>query len=96
MTGVCFADAPAKGTKVVLDDQLYLLDRVEPYVRKSGTHSSLLTWLTVCPNCSVAFEVKTGLATKSLNRRCEKCRRPHATVSGKSRKARVNVQVVPV
>lgn len=86
MNHVDYKTTPAIGTRIWLDDQQYALQATEPYRRKDGTASRLLIWRSDCPRCGQSFTVKTGLVTKSLNRRCEPCRlRAKSPVSGRGR-----------
>ena len=96
MNWINFQTAPSIGAVVMLDDQEYELVGAAPYTRRDGQRSTVLTWLSDCPRCGDRFHVTSGLVSKALNRRCEKCakcaRRP---VSGKRRSARVAVKVIP-
>lgn len=67
---VHFLTTPPVGTILMLDAQRYELIGVEPYLRKDGGESRLLTWQAHCPDCGKPFEIKTGLKSKDLSRRC--------------------------
>ena len=62
---------PAPGSVLAVDDQRFRLIAAEPYTRRDGTASALLTWSSACPTCGTEFEVRSGLRTKALTRRCE-------------------------
>jgi hypothetical protein len=47
---------------------------VEPYVRRDGTPSQLVTWRSQCAVCEVPYEVKGGRAAKHLPLNCEQHR----------------------
>lgn len=90
MNQISFNESPAIGAVVYLDDQVYELRGSEPYTRKDGAVSALLTWETACPSCGETFRVKTGLSAGAINRRCANCAKPFKPVKGKrSRKVRV-------
>lgn len=85
MNKIDFRSPPSIGTVVVLDGQEYEMIASAPHHRKDGTATSLLTWVTHCPDCSNPFELTTGLVTKGLNRRCADHRQALKPVSGSRR-----------
>jgi len=77
---------PIVGTELFLDEQRYELVGVEPYARRDGGNSFLLTWRGSCPECGADFESGTGTAGAPPRRRCPPCRLPpgeQRAVSGK-------------
>lgn len=71
-----FDAEPPIGTVIKLDDQAYVLVVSEPYRRKDGSMSRLLTWHCECAQCSAPFTIQSGLSVAALNRRCVKHKRP--------------------
>jgi hypothetical protein len=93
MNHVDYKTAPLVGATIQLDQQTYRLEATQPYRRKDGTASRLLIWRSECPRCGQSFTVKTGLVTKSLNRRCEPCRlRAKSPVSGRGRAQPITIK----
>lgn len=86
-----FLTTPPVGTIMKLDAQPYVLVAVEPYRRKDGQQSKLLTWASDCPDCQSRFEVKTGLKGKDLTRRCPEHRNPNVAVGKQRTKIEVTV-----
>ena len=82
-----FDAVPFVGTVVMLKGQRYELVRLEPYIRKDGTLSTLLIWSSRCPVCDDPFEVKSALKGEP-NRRCPEHRSPGTKVSAVSRQLR--------
>jgi hypothetical protein len=89
-----FLTTPPIGTALMLDDQRYELTAVEPYIRKDGTASRLLTWVAQCPDCGGEFAVMTGLKSKDLARRCPEHRQPLKRVQQGARGQGVKVRVI--
>lgn len=44
MGHVDFTSPPPVGTKLKLDAQVYLVERLEPYMRRDGVRTTLITW----------------------------------------------------
>lgn len=80
---IAFDAVPELGTQVLLDSQAYVLASTEPYTRKDGGASTLLTWHVHCADCDCPFQIKTGLVTKSFARRCPLHRQPALGTRGK-------------
>ena len=52
---------PALGTLAVLPDQrVATLTAIEPYTRRDGAASAILTWTMKCATCSAPYTVTTG------------------------------------
>lgn len=83
--------APALGTVVMLDDQAYQLTGVEPYTRKDGLQSNVLTWTAGCAECGESFKTKTGLKATWLHRRCEAHRQLGKPVTKRGSKVTVRI-----
>lgn len=66
-----FDEAPPVGWLTTHDGQSFVVAAVEPYRRRDGGISSVVTWETVCVDCEgiVRFECGQGLAIK--RRRCD-------------------------
>lgn len=90
-----FTAAPEPGTVVTLDKcQHYELIAVDPYTRRDGASSAILTWRVRCHDCGQPFEIKTGLRSKNWNRRCQSCKAPLHRIAGFHRKRkRVDVRI---
>ena len=73
---IAFSKPPAPGTVLMIDGQRYEVVRTEPYRRKDGRMTTLIVWQSWCPETGHPFELKTGLRTKSINRRCREHRAP--------------------
>src|SRR3546814_394294 len=86
-------EAPAKGTKLILDGQVYDLVSASPHVRRDGSVGRILTWHSACARCGDDFIVTTGLRGHSINRRCQSCKRVGSPVKGK-RGVPVSVAVI--
>lgn len=92
MGHIDFAVAPKIGTKISLDGQAYRLVETRGHRRLDGSDTSLLVWESRCPVCDVNFVAVTGLAQKSLNRRCKDHTKPRKPISGvKGRKVEIEV-----
>jgi len=91
---VSFETAPAVGTILTADDQRFRLEAAEPYTRRDGTASALLTWSSSCPTCGAEFEVRSGLRTKSLTRRCEE-HRTAGPIGKRSKRIKITVVEPP-
>lgn len=76
-----FDPIPDLGTIVFRYGQRYMLDEVEPYVRKDGEASTLLRWRSTCADCGAPFDFRTPIKSKGFNRRCALHRNPGARVS---------------
>lgn len=81
MNRVDFRKAPTLGTVLMVEGQRYELVEIEPYRRQDGQPTLLLHWRTHCPDCAMAFIVKTGLRQKAINRRCPKHHKPRVPVA---------------
>lgn len=84
---------PALGSLLELDAQSYRLEAAEPYHRKDGSASALLTWQSMCPDCGDPFTVKTGLSFNTPNRRCSDCCRPRDRVRQAKRRTRLDISL---
>ncbi len=82
--------APAIGSVLTADGQRFCLVAAEPYTRRDGSASMLLTWRSACPTCGTEFEVRSGLRTKSLTRRCE-AHRTAGPIGKRSRRMKITV-----
>lgn len=87
---VSFDAAPEVGTILTADDQRFRVVAAEPYTRLDGTASTLLTWSSACPTCGTEFEVRSGLRSKSLTRRCEE----HRAAGPIGKRKRIKITVV--
>lgn len=67
---VDFDRAPKLGYILKIDGLMFELVEIEPHVRRDGTPTQLLTWNGYCVDCGAPFQVKTGLRSKSLTKRC--------------------------
>jgi hypothetical protein len=70
--------APFELPRLVIEQmgQRYELVDVEPYRRKDGESSAILTWRGTCLDCGEPFEVKSGcIVSNDLRRRCDKHKR---------------------
>lgn len=70
-TIVRFARPPAVGTAILHDGQEFEVVAVEPYVRKDGAASALLTWRTPCRVCGSPVEFKLGKELRATRRNCD-------------------------
>ena len=77
-----FSEAPKENSVIKISGQKYVLLNSEPYTRKDGKLSRLLTWQSNCRICNVQFEVKTGLTGKDLTKKCENCRKNKVVYCG--------------
>lgn len=68
---VRFARPPAIGTAIVHDGQEFEVAAVEPYVRKDGADSAVLTWRTACRECGAPVEFKLGKELRIVRRNCD-------------------------
>lgn len=71
-----FNVAPRPGeVEMALDDQIYRLVEVRPYVRKmDGAATDLLIWATNCPDCRARMEVTSSkTSAHKVRRRCDDC-----------------------
>jgi hypothetical protein len=75
MTGAPFIASEVK--EVRYRGQVYERDRIEPFVRKDGTASSVAIWRSTCVQCLEPFECTTPAITPRFRpaRRCIECRR---------------------
>lgn len=65
--GIRFAEVPPVGTTIWLKgNQEYRLVGSEPYVRRDGQTSAVLTWATVDPETGEPFGVTTGLTFREF------------------------------
>jgi len=65
-----FSTPPGLGTRFTLEDQSYVLIKIQPHTRRDGRPSMILTWRSQCLTCRANFEVTTGLSLQYVNRRC--------------------------
>jgi hypothetical protein len=66
-----FASIPAIGTSIKWGVQVYTVVATEPYTRKDGKASGLITWETACRDCGEKFNpTKTGLSGTFHQQRC--------------------------
>lgn len=66
-----FTEPPGIGTAISHDDQEFRLVLAEPYTRKDGERSAVLTWASECLDCGGAFTFNSGLAVFVKRRRCD-------------------------
>lgn len=71
-----FDQPPAIGREFSFDGQSFTVTHVEPYVRKDGQASFIITWNSRCPECGGLVENKTGLVARFHRRRCPAHVRP--------------------
>lgn len=89
-----FRTLPDLGIVFAVDGQEYELVKFEDYTRVDGVATNLLVWHSHCPDCGSQFEIKTGLATRAVNRRCSNCKRTGKPVKGRrGRKCQVTVTI---
>jgi hypothetical protein len=88
-----FDTVPPLETVLTYDGQKYRLSAIEPHQRQDGSWTSLLVWVTFCPRCEAPVVVRTSLSMHSLNRRCERHKRPGSRPGGR-RRTRPSVSVV--
>lgn len=69
MSEYAFKIPPAAGYVHERYGQRYELVSAEPYKRKDGALSAVLVWRSTCA-CGAQFEVRAGLTTNGLIRRC--------------------------
>lgn len=81
-----FASAPEIGAVLIWKGQRYELIEVRPHVRKDGAATSILTWLSTCPDCVEPFTHTSGLRSAGPNRRCAGCAKPLRPVGGRRRR----------
>lgn len=90
-----FLTIPPVGTLMMLDDQAYRLTVVEPYTRRDGSPSRLLTWEASCAQCGTTFQVVTGMVATKIPRRCIDHRQPSVRVSSSvKRGASLTIRVI--
>ncbi len=82
MKPIRFTQPPVPGHAFVYQGQRYVLIRSEPYVRKDGQHSRLLTWQSHFADCGQPFVQTTGMGIYHVNRRCDKHKSPGRLVAG--------------
>ncbi len=68
------------GFEITFGGQVYRLVGADPHTRKDGRLTALLRWSTFCPDCGVEFVTRSSSTPKSLNRRCDGCKRPGVPV----------------
>lgn len=73
---VNFAAAPPIGSLVWIGRQRYELTETKPHERRDGVMTTLLGWTSECARCASPFVVFTPIKSSSLNRRCQRCKRP--------------------
>lgn len=81
-----FRILPRPDTELMLDGQRYVVVGSDLHVRKDGEAIPIILWQSRCAECGALFECRTGLKARSLNRRCEKHRRPGKAVTKAGRK----------
>jgi hypothetical protein len=86
---------PLPGTRMSVDGQVFELVAVQPYQRRDGGLSSLITWRGPCADCAAPFDQTTGTGGNTPRRRCPPCRTPGVPrpVSGR-RGEQVTIQVI--
>lgn len=62
------------GLKLGHRRQTFVCASAAEYVRKDGTKSQILTWLSDCPNCDASFPQTTGM-TVDVSRLVRHCKR---------------------
>ena len=76
-----FNACPKAGTILMKEGQRYELIALEPYMRSDGKMTTLLVWASHCAETGHPFQIKTGLKTKAINRRCPQHSNPGVAVS---------------
>lgn len=71
---VKFSSPPGIGTTIWLKGDEFSLEKVEPYVRRDGEESNLLTWGSWCKACGCEFVQTTGRSFSGLKKNCDDCR----------------------
>ena len=83
MGAVNFRIVPRSGKIIRYQNQSYRLVGSEPYRRRDGELSVILTWQSSCPECGGPFTTTSGLVTRYLTRRCPRHRKAGKPVSDK-------------
>lgn len=82
---VRFAKPPAIGTAIIHDGQVFEVAAREPYTRKDGAASVLLTWRTGCRECGAVVEFKLGKEFRASRRNCDEHKWRFPTSNGQER-----------
>jgi hypothetical protein len=64
----------AEGASLLANGREFVAAAVEPYTRRDGTASQLVTWRGQCALCGAPYDVKGGRAAKHLPLNCEQHR----------------------
>ena len=88
MNAVNFRTVPMAGKKIQFKDQRYMLIGSEPYRKRNGELSVILTWQSQCPECGEFFTTTSALVARYLIRRCKKHRKAGRPVTKKLKKGR--------
>jgi len=83
MDAINFRVVPWVGKIIRYRNQHYELIGSEPYRRRDGELSVILTWQSQCPECGATFTTTSGLVTRYLTRRCPSHHKAGKPVSGK-------------
>ena len=76
------------GTRVMLDEQEYVLIRVETYLSQTAEHLvEFAVWRTHCLECGREFEVSAVTGRIDFNRRCEEHHRPSRRCQSPTRRS---------
>ena len=62
--------APTVGDVFRFDGQDFKVAKVEPYVRRDGEKSIVVTWHSSCPECATTVINTSGFAARFPRRRC--------------------------
>lgn len=81
-----FRILPMPDTVLMLEGQRYEVVGSDLHVRPNGETVPIILWQTHCAECGESFECRTALTARTLNRRCEKHRRPGKAISAAGRK----------
>lgn len=83
-----FVEPPPVGSVLLWKGQRFELAGSEPYVRRDGDESVLLSWSTYCAECAVPITVRSPLRASGVSRRCAACAAPGRPVGGRRRRNR--------
>ncbi|WP_293462991.1 hypothetical protein, partial [Phenylobacterium sp.] len=83
-----FVEPPPVGSVLLWKGQRFELAGSEPYVRRDGDESVLLTWSTYCAECAAPITVRSPLRSTGVSRRCAACAAPGRPVGGRRQRNR--------
>lgn len=72
---VDFDEEPAIGSLIPFDGVTFSVVGYEDYVRRDGTPSMLIVWNSRCVDCGDEIEIRTGMKSRGITKRCEKHRK---------------------